>query len=144
MLAGELIVCLEVLGLVWQISPAYLGLTVLAWGNCVGDLFSIISLARKGLGEMALAGCYGGPVFNLLFGLGLAMCAASLDRYPNAFHIAFNSSTYISLAFCMIALVSTMVVVPLRGWKFEQSFGFYLIGLYMLYVAGQIINILDG
>lgn len=139
LLAGELIVCLEVLGLVWEISPAYLGLTVLAWGNCVGDLFSITSLARKGLGEMALAGCYGGPVFNLLFGLGLAMGVASLDRYPAAFHIAFNTSSYISLAFCMLALGCTIIIVPLRGWKLEQGLGFLLIGLYVAYTVVQII-----
>lgn len=143
LLAGELIVCLEVLGLVWDISPAYLGLTVLAWGNCVGDLFSITSLARKGLGEMALAGCYGGPVFNLLFGLGLAIAVASLDRYPAAFHIAFNASSYISLAFTMLALVSTMVVVPLRGWKMEQGLGYFLIGLYGAYTCVQMIYLVS-
>ena len=144
LLAGELIVCLEMLGLVWDISPAYLGLTVLAWGNCVGDLFSITSLARKGLGEMALAGCYGGPVFNLLFGLGLAIAVASLDVYPAAFHIAFNASSYISLAFTMLALICTMVVVPLRGWKMERGLGFFLIGLYVAYTAVQVICLIES
>ena len=43
-----------------------------------GDFFANLSLARRGLSEMAIAGCYGAPVFNILFGLGVSfiyMCS---------------------------------------------------------------------
>jgi solute carrier family 24 (sodium/potassium/calcium exchanger), member 6 len=143
MLAGELIVCLEALGIIWKLPSAYLGLTVLAWGNCIGDLFSICALARRGLGEMALAGAYGGPVFNLLFGLGLAIGYACLDCYPEPFHILFTTSSYISMAFCMFALVSSLIIVPLRGWRVEQSLGWFLLGLYALYMVVQFIYALE-
>ena len=59
LLAGELVDCLRSVGTIFGIPPYYLGLTVLAWGNSIGDLFSNIAVAKKGLGEMAIAGCYG-------------------------------------------------------------------------------------
>ena len=43
-----------------------LGLTVLAWGNSVGDMSTNCAMARKGLANMAMTACYAGPVFNLL------------------------------------------------------------------------------
>ena len=96
MLAGELIVCLEALGVIWKLPSAYLGLTVLAWGNCIGDLFSICS-ARRGLGD-GTRGCLRRAVFNLLFGLGRpSLCM--LGCYPAPFHILFTPSSYISMAF---------------------------------------------
>eukprot|EP00601_Ochromonadales_sp_CCMP2298_P021496 CAMPEP_0173318444 /NCGR_PEP_ID=MMETSP1143-20121109/27660_1 /TAXON_ID=483371 /ORGANISM="non described non described, Strain CCMP2298" /LENGTH=56 /DNA_ID=CAMNT_0014261689 /DNA_START=455 /DNA_END=621 /DNA_ORIENTATION=+ len=50
-----------------------MALTIIAWGNSVGDLFTNTALARDGKGVMALAGCYGAPVLNILVGLGLAV-----------------------------------------------------------------------
>ena len=47
MLAGELISCLSILGVVLHLPPAFLGLTVLAWGNSVGDLFTNTAVARQ-------------------------------------------------------------------------------------------------
>lgn len=43
-----------------------LGLTVLAWGNSIGDLSTNMAMARKGLANMAMTACYAGPLFNLL------------------------------------------------------------------------------
>ena len=43
-----------------------LGMTVLAWGNSIGDFSTNMAMAKKGLANMALTACYAGPVFNLL------------------------------------------------------------------------------
>lgn len=57
--------------LISGVSAALLGLTVLSWGNSVGDAFASVAISKKGFGEMAFTGCIAGPVFNLLLGLGL-------------------------------------------------------------------------
>lgn len=61
---------LSILGMVLQIPPAALGLSILAWGNCLGDLQANTAMTKKGFGEMAITGCLAGPIFNLNFGLG--------------------------------------------------------------------------
>ena len=47
-IAQELVSLLNALGLMLNISPVILGLTILAWGNSLGDFVSDVSLARQG------------------------------------------------------------------------------------------------
>jgi len=47
-------------GKVAGISEEFLGATVLAWGNCVGDLMSCLAVARAGQAGMAVAACFAG------------------------------------------------------------------------------------
>lgn len=51
-----------------NIPSTVLGLTVLAWGNSLGDMVANVSVARAGKPRMAIAGCYAGPMFNMLIG----------------------------------------------------------------------------
>ena len=143
LLCGELICCLETLGSILNIPSAYLGLTLLAWGNCVGDLFSISAIARRGLGEMAIAGCYGSPVFDILFGLGLSICLSTAKIYPEPFLLSLDSSSYISIAFLYITLISTIIIISYRGWRIEKGFGYYLYGVYFAYTIMQILLVVS-
>ena len=138
-LAKELVTCLADIGDVYNISPAYLGLTVLAWGNSVGDLFSNTSVAKQGLGEMAIAGCYGGPVFNILVGLGLSISVACIKSYPAKFDVVFDLSSVVSLVFLFISLLSTVAIVVWRDYLVERTLGYYLIALYAVYTVVQLI-----
>lgn len=47
-------------------------LTVLAWGNSIGDFIANTSIAKKGFAEMALTGCFAAPLFNNVLGLGFS------------------------------------------------------------------------
>uniref|UniRef100_A0A182RU29 Sodium/calcium exchanger membrane region domain-containing protein n=1 Tax=Anopheles funestus TaxID=62324 RepID=A0A182RU29_ANOFN len=71
--AQEVVSVLETVGIVLKLSKSVLGLSLLAWGNSVGDLFSNVALARLGYGKMAFAACFGGPLLNLCLGLGLTL-----------------------------------------------------------------------
>jgi sodium/potassium/calcium exchanger 6 len=143
-LAGELVVCLEALGRMLSVPSAYLGLTVLAWGNSIGDFFSNTSLARRGLGEMALAGCYGGPVFNMLVGLSLSIGYACLQTAPAPFVVQVDSSCIVSIVFLFIALGSTTAIVSMRGFRLERGTGYLLVTLYCLYSVVQALMALTN
>lgn len=142
MLANELIACLSSLGEILKLPPAFLGLTVLAWGNSVGDLFTNTAVARQDLGEMALAGCYGGPVFNILMGFGTSLVYASSKSYPDTFTVRLDASSIVSIVFLFIALTSTMAIVASREYRIERWFGIYLLTLYGLYTVCQFLLLL--
>ncbi|OIW13561.1 hypothetical protein TanjilG_29302 [Lupinus angustifolius] len=88
--AGELVNCLEAIGILLKLPPAILGLTVLAWGNSVGDLVADVAVAKAGHPAMAMAGCFAGPMFNMLVGLGSALVIQTANIYPRAYELNFH------------------------------------------------------
>ena len=91
--AQELVSLLNAIGLMLHISPVILGLTILAWGNSLGDMVSDISLARQGYAQMSMGGVYActgilsilslAPTFNLTIGMGISLlitCIKSLKK----------------------------------------------------------------
>ena len=47
-------------------------MTVLSWGNCLGDMSADVAMTKKGFGEMAVTATIAGPIFNILVGQGLS------------------------------------------------------------------------
>ncbi|EHH21208.1 hypothetical protein EGK_04220 [Macaca mulatta] len=75
--ATEVVNILRSLGVVFRLSNTVLGLTLLAWGNSIGDAFSDFTLARQGYPRMAFSACFGGIIFSILCGLFLALALVS-------------------------------------------------------------------
>ena len=69
---------IQTLGRSLDIAPSALGLTLVAVGNCLGDMSADVAMTKKGFGEMAITATMAGPVFNLNMGLGLAMTTVFL------------------------------------------------------------------
>ena len=109
-----------------------------------GDFFSNLSLSRRGLGEMALAGSYGSPIFNILLGLGLCFMYVCATSYPVPYAIKLDIASYVSLAFVFLSLLSTLVYVPNNQYKYDRPLGIYLIALYVVYTLTQTILALVG
>jgi len=55
-------------------------LTIIAWGNCLGDMSADVAMTKKGFGEMAIAGTMAGPIFNILMGQGLSLTIGILGK----------------------------------------------------------------
>ncbi|UYV71769.1 SLC8B1 [Cordylochernes scorpioides] len=68
-IANEIVAVIKTVGVVFKLSDAILGLTVLAWGNSVGDFISNLSVARQGYPRMGISACYGGPLLSILWNL---------------------------------------------------------------------------
>ncbi|KAG0310104.1 hypothetical protein BGZ97_012800 [Linnemannia gamsii] len=71
-IANEVVGILQAVGLILGVSDAILGLTVFAMGNSLGDLVSNITIAKMGFPQMAFSACFGGPLLNMLLGLGIS------------------------------------------------------------------------
>lgn len=63
---------LQLIGFITRLPRALFGLTILAWGNCLGDMSADVAMTKKGFGEMAVTGTMAGPIFNILVGQGVS------------------------------------------------------------------------
>jgi Ca2+/Na+ antiporter len=58
-----------------------MGLTILAVGSSIEEIFSAIVMTRRGHPEMAIAGSIGSNVFDILMGLGIPWLFRNLMRF---------------------------------------------------------------
>ncbi|KAG2531623.1 hypothetical protein JM18_001632 [Phytophthora kernoviae] len=118
-------------GYITRASNSLLGLTVLAWGNSVGDLITDVSVARAGFPQMAIAGCFGGPVFNVLLGLGLPMLYACVRGRSE--DLALDIHAWISLSFLFVSLTSSLLVFRRHKYHCPPWYGKLLMVYYFIY-----------
>ncbi|KAL6070118.1 Mitochondrial sodium/calcium exchanger protein [Balamuthia mandrillaris] len=134
--AGEVVSVLDALGRVWNISHAILGITVLAWGNSIGDLVSDVVVARNGFPGMAVAACFGGPFFNLLVGLGVALTVDGIRHFGREYTVDLPNQMIASFAFLWGDLVSTLLVVCfITKFTINKKYGCFLLFFYLCFMA---------
>ncbi|PYH96989.1 sodium/calcium exchanger protein [Aspergillus ellipticus CBS 707.79] len=145
-IATEVVNLLKTLGVILNISDSLLGLTVFAVGNSLGDLVADITVARLGYPVMALSACFGGPMLNILLGIGLGGLYMTVNAKPEtivatggSYEIPVSKVLIISGATLLITLVGLLIVVPLNKWKMDQKIGW---GLVILWVISTIGNVL--
>ena len=137
--AGELLNCLVALGALLNLPPAILGLTVLAWGNSVGDLVADVAVAKAGQPALAMAGCFAGPMFNMLVGLGMALVIETAKVYPEAYQLHFHFSIVVAFVFLFMSLMGSLLVITWSRFRVPRFWGFCLVGLYVFFMLVSII-----
>ncbi|KAA8544415.1 hypothetical protein F0562_022427 [Nyssa sinensis] len=137
-LAQELVSLLVSLGLIFGISPSILGLTVLAWGNSLGDLVANVTMARSGGpdgAKVSISACYAGPIFNTLVGLGLPLVFSSWAAYPSFYVIPRDPFVYETMGFLMVGLLWALVVLPKRNMRLDRFSGIGLLAIYLCFLC---------
>ncbi len=82
-LAYLLVWLVVIVGDTLNIRDSIMGLTVLAFGSSIEEIFSAIIMTRRGRPEMAIAGSIGSNVFDILMGLGIPWLFRNLMRFTH-------------------------------------------------------------
>jgi sodium/potassium/calcium exchanger 6 len=147
--ATEVVSLLKTIGVILNISDSLLGLTVFAVGNSLGDLVADITVARLGYPVMALSACFGGPMLNILLGIGLGGLYMTLNpRASNGpgdghgdglYQIAISKVLVISSASLFVTLLGLLIVIPLNHWTMDRKIGWALICLWAVSTLSNVI-----
>ncbi|KAL2821034.1 Sodium/calcium exchanger protein-domain-containing protein [Aspergillus granulosus] len=146
-IATEVVNLLKTLGVILNISDSLLGLTVFAVGNSLGDLVANITVARLGFPVMALSACFGGPMLNILLGIGLGGLYMTLHSKKSqtmatadiTYDIAVSKVLIISGATLLATLVGLLIVIPWNNWRMDRKIGCGLIVLWCVSTLGNVI-----
>ncbi|KAL0908811.1 hypothetical protein M5K25_023319 [Dendrobium thyrsiflorum] len=138
--AKELVSLLVSIGTVIGISPASLGLTVLAWGDSLGDLMAAAAMAKGGGDggvQVAVSGCYAGPTFNVLVGLGvpIGMSAWMTWPAPAPALVEMDSSVFETVGFLAGGVMWALMILPRRGMRPDRVLGCGLLAIYLCFLT---------
>ncbi|KAF8543576.1 Sodium/calcium exchanger protein-domain-containing protein [Trichophaea hybrida] len=137
-IAEEVVGILKAFGVIFGISDAILGLTIFAVGNSLGDLVADITVARLGFPVMALSACFGGPMLNILIGIGVGGLYMTLSKGKTVYKIEVSSTLIISAATLLLTLVVLLVWVPFNKWMMDRRIGWTLVAIW---ASSTIINV---
>lgn len=146
-IAQELVGLLVSLAYIFGVNPSILGLTVLAWGNSIGDLVTNLTMALNGGEEgaqIAFSGCYAGPIFNMLFGLGLSLVWYCWSKYPSSVVLPMDPSLSHTMGFLAAALLWALLVLPKKDMRLEGVFGGGLLVIYIVSITWSVIQALGS
>jgi solute carrier family 24 (sodium/potassium/calcium exchanger), member 6 len=151
-IANEVVGVLKAFGVILNISDAILGLTIFAVGNSCGDLVADITVARLGYPVMALSACFGGPMLNILLGIGISGMYMTIrhgmhkhEKHPDRpihykpYELEISTTLVVSGVTLLVTLLGLLIVVPLNGWRMDRKIGAGLIGLWTLSTIGNVI-----
>ncbi|KAI1318039.1 hypothetical protein EDD11_007273 [Mortierella claussenii] len=137
LVANEVVGILQAFGMIFGLSDAILGLTIFAMGNSLGDLVANITIAKMGFPRMAFSACFGGPLLNMLLGVGIS---GTYMTVKTGTHIPLKVSPtlFVSLIGVLLTLLAAVVVVPRNGYMMTRSWGWFLLAIYLL---GTLVNV---
>ncbi|KAI0394051.1 hypothetical protein F5Y17DRAFT_429769 [Xylariaceae sp. FL0594] len=155
--AGEVVGVMKAFGVILGISEAILGLTIFAIGNSIGDLVADITVARLGYQVMALSACFGGPLLNILLGIGLGGAYQAMNsaerhhakhperpHHTKPYHIQVTGTLVVSAIALLMTLFTLLVVVPINKWMMTRKIGWGLIAFWLTATTVNLVIELTG
>ncbi|KAG8173252.1 hypothetical protein JTE90_001181, partial [Oedothorax gibbosus] len=117
LLATEIVSLLQTIGIVFRLSDTILGLTVLAWGNSIGDFISNLSVARQGYPRMGISACYGGPLLSIPYTVVIVKNGRPLRlKYDKLITLLYGSLTTI-----LLTTIITMTILRFQAKEILES-----------------------
>ena len=96
---------------IFGLSERFIGLTVVALGTSLPELFTSVTAARKGNADIAIGNIVGSNIFNILFVVGLSAMIV-----PVPFAANFRIDTIVAFAAGIILLLCSLRQKKLLRW----------------------------
>lgn len=93
------------------LSERFIGLTIVALGTSLPELFTSVAAARRGNADIAIGNIVGSNIFNILFVVGLSALIIDIP-----FASAFNFDTYVALGAAVLLWLCVLRTQRLQRW----------------------------
>ena len=111
------------LATIFGMSERFIGLTVVALGTSLPELFTSVTAARKGNADIAIGNIVGSNIFNILFVVGLSSMIIDVPFAPN-----FRIDMAVAIAAPLF-----MWLVSMKGMKLVRWHGIVMLLGYVAY-----------
>ncbi|EIE76366.1 hypothetical protein G6F47_001235 [Rhizopus delemar] len=133
-IANEVVSVLQAIGMALGASEAILGLTIFALGNSLGDFVANVTMAKLGYPLMAMSACFGGPMLNIMLGVGIGATYVTSQR-NEPYAIEVSKTIIVSAIGLLVVLLSSLILVPLNRYRMSKAFGYSWIAIYLICTA---------
>ncbi|EGT42721.1 hypothetical protein CAEBREN_18076 [Caenorhabditis brenneri] len=130
--SNEIVSVVTMIGVVTGLSMELLGLTIMAWSNCIGDIVADIAVVKQGFPKMAMAAAIGGPLFNLLIGFGLPFTIAAAQG--KEIELLINPVYRLLMLFLGISLVTTFIALFVQRFTVRWPHAVALIFIFVTFL----------
>ena len=113
-----------------------MGLTFLAAGTSVPDMFGALVVAKQGHGDQAVSCSIGSNVFDICIGLAVPWLLF-VAVYQESVHVS-ASNLFISIIIILFLLIIVIGTIWYRGWIHDKYSGYFFMVLYLAFVAQQL------
>lgn len=124
-----------IIGFTLGIPDSVAGITLLAAGTSIPEVFSSVIVARSGLGNMAICNLLGSNIFDVLFCLGVPWLFKAL--FASTSHEVFINSA--AMTYTSVTLLSTVVLLfvifVLTRWTLNYKVGFACVVMYVIFIT---------
>ena len=107
------------------LSERFIGLTIVALGTSLPELFTSVAAARRGNADIAIGNIVGSNIFNILFVVGLSSLIIDIP-----FASAFNFDTYVALGSAVL-----LWLCVLRTQRLQRLAGALMLVCYAAYLG---------
>ncbi len=112
-----------------------LGLTLLAWGNSLGDFFSNRAMARNGQASTAITACFAAPLFNMLMSLSLGFSSLFHKSHVRSIAVTLTPEVLLGCLFLMAYNAAIVIVGRCCGGRLPAWFAVFARCWYGLYAV---------
>ncbi|KAG2447386.1 hypothetical protein HYH02_007714 [Chlamydomonas schloesseri] len=138
-LASEAVGVVGLLAGLLRVPASVMGLTLMAWGNSLGDFFGNPAMARRGQPTMALTACFAGPLFNMLASLALGFGSYFARRRVGSAEVVLRPEVALGCAFLLLYNAAVAAAGLLNGGKLPERFYVFARAWYGLYFAAACV-----
>lgn len=129
---------LTAIGYTFGIPEAVMGLTFLAVGGCVPEVFTAIVMSLRGQGGMSLSNSLGTNSLSILLSLGLPWFIRAIidhsNEYPPYIYLSSLGIQYVVLSLLFVVSI-LFIVLTLYKYRLQTSNGIIFVVAYLIFLT---------